>query len=79
MHVTALPPRLWATGRETLGERRRAEPSLGAQAGRIAARHTWSRTRVFHPHRPWLVSGGGSRTRGRGGPCGTGCCGPGGG
>ena len=51
--------RLFATVRETLCELLGDATSLGAQAGLIAALHTWSQTLVFHPHLHCLVTGGG--------------------
>src|SRR5918996_5320888 len=44
-----LTQRLFATVRETLCELLGDATSLGAQAGLIAALHTWSQTLVFHP------------------------------
>jgi hypothetical protein len=43
-----------------------ADPkSLGAQPGIIAALHTWSQTRVLHPHVHCLVTGGGCTPTGQ--------------
>jgi hypothetical protein len=49
---------------------------LGACPGLIAALHTWSQTLVLHPQLHCVVTGGGSRTRGTGAPCGTAFCAP---
>lgn len=58
-HVTAMPPRLCAPGREPWCALRRDEPYRGAAAGIIAALHTWRQTLVCHPHLHCLVTGGG--------------------
>jgi hypothetical protein len=50
---------LFATVRETLCELLGDAKYLGAQAGIIAALHTWSQTLVFPPHLHCLVTGGG--------------------
>lgn len=55
----AMTTRLFAAVRETLTELLRDEQYLGAQAGIIAARHTWSQTLVWPPHLHCLVTGGG--------------------
>jgi hypothetical protein len=73
-HVTAMTTRLFAAVRETLAELLRDEQYLGAQTGIIAALHTWRQTLVLQPHLHCLVTGGGSRTRGTGTPCGTAFC-----
>jgi hypothetical protein len=54
-----MTPLLFATVRETLGELLRDGKYLGAQAGIIAALHTWSQTLMLHPHLHCLVTGGG--------------------
>jgi len=54
-----MTPLLLATLREPRGERLGDAPYLGAQAGIIAALHTWSQTLVCPPPLPGLVTGGG--------------------
>jgi hypothetical protein len=56
---------LFATVRETLCELLGDAKYLGAQAGIIAALHTWSQTLVFHPHLHCLVTGGGLTAEGQ--------------
>jgi Putative transposase/Transposase zinc-binding domain len=58
-NVTAMTSLLFATVRETLDELLGDAKYLGAQAGIIAALHTWSQTLVLHPHVHCLVTGGG--------------------
>jgi Putative transposase len=51
---------IWFTVvRQTLFELLADDRYLGARPGLIATLHTWSQTRVFHPHLPCLVTGGG--------------------
>ena len=54
-----MTPLLFATVRETLGERLGDAKYLGAQPRIIAALHTWSQTLVWHPPVHGLVTGGG--------------------
>jgi hypothetical protein len=53
-----MPHLLFATVLETLCELLRDERYRGAQAGIIAALHTWGQTLVFPPHLHCLVTGG---------------------
>lgn len=53
--------RLFKATSETVKELLADERYLGAEAGMLAALHTWGRTLNFHPHVHLLVSGGGLR------------------
>lgn len=64
-NVRAMTNLLFAAVRETLAELLRDKQYLGAQAGIIAALHTWSQTLVLHPHLHCLVSGGGLTEEGQ--------------
>lgn len=64
-NATAMTHLLFATVRETLCELLRDGKYLGAQAGIIAALHTWSQTLAFHPHLHCLVTSGGLKDAGQ--------------
>ena len=52
-------PRLCAGVRDPVRALRGAEADLGATPGLRATRHTWTQTRLLHPHGHCLVTGGG--------------------
>jgi hypothetical protein len=64
-NVAVRTQRLLASVHETLLELVGAAQYLGGQPGRIATRHTWSQTRVLHPHVHCLVTGGGLHAAGQ--------------
>src|SRR5262249_55531420 len=58
-NVSVMSAWLCQTVRDTLCTLLADPQYLGAQPGIIAALHTWSQTRVWHPHLHCLVRGGG--------------------
>jgi Putative transposase len=64
-NVAVMTPPLLASVRDTWLEWLDDEHSRGAMPGIIATLHTWSQTRLRHPHLHSLVSGGGLSSTGQ--------------